>query len=370
MYYHFVTIKNNTFDFLDEISKKEFDSIQHYSKRINSFVNDNLKIEPINKKYDDISSKYDKLSEGFNTFDIRDFNTDISNYLSLFKKYVDNWETRLSREYGKKSFEFKSFKSAQSHVYDNYIEYRILYRLRNFDQHCGDIITKASAYLDDNDNKVIKLSMDRDHLLESFSEWKPEEIEYLKGEDIQIDFMPMFKIFNSCLIEIHTKVLRLYGTKQTFDSAFELLDISKKFNDKANLHVIRSNKKLSELNTNNENNLNYDIYRLNLLVCKQLLKDYIRGQSVRIIVVYFGSKPKKAINDIAIELDEENMLKIEQSRHVVFGDRRLLNASTCISFDSNEKGYIYSILVNEGIKLSLIDDVLQNIKKFLNVLIE
>ena len=64
-------------------------------------------------------------------------NRHLVNYLGSARLYLDNYELRLKRAYGKGSREVASFKSETAQSYDGSFAYRFLYRLRNYGQHFG-----------------------------------------------------------------------------------------------------------------------------------------------------------------------------------------------------------------------------------------
>jgi hypothetical protein len=122
------------------------------------------------------------------------------NNLTEFKKYLDNWETHLKRTFGKDSREAKLFKSAQNYEYDNHMEYRIFYRLRNYDQHCDNFVSRITGRILPNESHEYLVLADRDRLLKDFAEWKPDEIAYLQSCDKYFDIRPLLSVFQNCIM--------------------------------------------------------------------------------------------------------------------------------------------------------------------------
>lgn len=116
------------------------------------------------------------------------------NYLAAVKTFLDHTETRLSRRYGEESEEFKLFKSEIKNVFDNHFEYKFLYYLRNYAQHCGvpSGAVHTNSKGDENGNTVNTLSLlfDRDNLLSSFKDWRHAKKE-LSEMDEYFDVMPI-----------------------------------------------------------------------------------------------------------------------------------------------------------------------------------
>lgn len=59
----------------------------------------------------------------------------ISNFLSAASALRERGLTRLRSRYGKDSLETKKFKAAMTDAYDGWFAYRLLYNLRNYEQH-------------------------------------------------------------------------------------------------------------------------------------------------------------------------------------------------------------------------------------------
>ena len=74
--------------------------------------------------------EYDFKAEAF-----LDLNRCLINYVSSFKALVEHCEKKVAETFGKDSLQFASFKGMLSTLYDNNINYRLLYNLRNFSVH-------------------------------------------------------------------------------------------------------------------------------------------------------------------------------------------------------------------------------------------
>lgn len=59
------------------------------------------------------------------------------NYVFSYRTYIDHLETFLKRTFGDASNELTTFKKLTAELYDNHFEYRFIYKLRNYAQHCG-----------------------------------------------------------------------------------------------------------------------------------------------------------------------------------------------------------------------------------------
>ena len=134
MFCYYATTHENTINFEREAIAEEFDLLEPHISKISKMLVDKRRINIVSNAYRKVTDEFDKLMNGSKPpHDSEELIFSLTFYLAAFKKYLDNWETHLKRTFGKGSREVKLFKSAQSHEYDNHIEYRIFYRLRNHD---------------------------------------------------------------------------------------------------------------------------------------------------------------------------------------------------------------------------------------------
>ncbi len=98
----------------------------------------------------------------------------IVNWLTSFRLYLDYAETSLKRQFGGDSEQYMSFKQRTSDAYDNHVGYRFIYKFRNYVQHCGPPISSLSVSRpeEEHDNPFIKQTvaflLNRNDLLDSF----------------------------------------------------------------------------------------------------------------------------------------------------------------------------------------------------------
>jgi len=75
-----------------------------------------------------------------------EINRILLNYLSSFRMLIDHSERLIKKRFGKDSKDFLKFKKTLKNIYDNHFEYRFIYKLRNFCQHCGIPVTDLFIY--------------------------------------------------------------------------------------------------------------------------------------------------------------------------------------------------------------------------------
>lgn len=66
-----------------------------------------------------------------------DVNRHFLNFLSAVRQLLDHTEMRLKREYAGNPEVYEAFRKRASKAFDRVFAYRMLYKLRNYSQHCG-----------------------------------------------------------------------------------------------------------------------------------------------------------------------------------------------------------------------------------------
>lgn len=96
------------------------------------------------------------------------------NYVFSFRTYIDHLETFLKRTFGDTSNEVIAFKKLTAELYDNHFEYRFIYKLRNYAQHCGlpiDVFNINPSIYEGVYDVKINIEFDPDLLLVKFHAW-------------------------------------------------------------------------------------------------------------------------------------------------------------------------------------------------------
>lgn len=154
------------------------------------------------------------LMDGPDLTNVRmDMNRTMLNFLSMVKTFSDHVETYLKRNYGETSSPAKTFKAAQSAVYDKSPSYRIMYQLRNYAQHCGLPIQSISfssqstqMYGTIYTDKFLALC-DRDHLLLSF-DWKKVRPD-VEQQEKHFDIIPHVFEYMQNLFDIYEALTQI-----------------------------------------------------------------------------------------------------------------------------------------------------------------
>jgi hypothetical protein len=157
--------------------------------------------------WDELTHTYAALppAKQLNFWEIsHDATTNIFGILAAMRRYLDHTQAYLSRS-GQQD-EVEAFKAACSKEYDAHFAYRLVYRLRNFEQHISSAVTiHSEASLSDEDPKVtrplLSVRLDRDRLLHDFDGWSTVKSE-LETQVPTIDVEPILRQVEECLYRI------------------------------------------------------------------------------------------------------------------------------------------------------------------------
>lgn len=195
---------NQEISFNGNITSEEFEVIQSHSLNIHHHIMHQelfyiflMNYVEFNKYFEDVVNSFLER-KNFNLLDnnlpelkyiTRNANRFLFNYLSSARTYLDHTEKYLKNKYGNDSFHFKEFKKFTNQLYDNFFDYRFIYKLRNYAQHCGLPINTITFSVD---KDILKRKINvtplfvKSILKKSYKEWgqklnedfafQPEEI--------------------------------------------------------------------------------------------------------------------------------------------------------------------------------------------------
>jgi hypothetical protein len=188
---------NKQLSILKELSDKEEIRIKSATKRLNELLIVNDSFSNL-----DITFKEYEFCCIFCLDDDKKIVIAINNYLGHYKCFVDGWETYLKRN--KNEILLKEYKEALSAIYDQNFEYRFIYNLRNYTQHCGKPISSCSQSV----NNEFELIMDRDiFLAEHTGIQGPFKKELQRSGDPKLDVDKAIRRVHELLIELQNKLL-------------------------------------------------------------------------------------------------------------------------------------------------------------------
>ena len=313
MHYYYVTTLDNTITYEREATAEEYDSLSPHIAKVSRMLMDKRRIDIVTNAHKKVMLEFGRLENGEKTpYQSDELVFSLTYYLAAFKKYLDNWETHLKRTYGKSSEEFKLFKLAQNKEYDNHMEYRIFYRLRNYDQHCGNLVSKIIAkVLPDGSSQYLVLA-DRNRLLHDFDEWKPEEITYLSSCEDYFDIRPLIQVFHRCIDRIHDEIMQIHFSTDFYISCATIIAVAKEFDNEDNVQIIRNEDEINwaDLDIAGKSlNLTY----LQVPICKKILEIHFINNRKWIKVLYHGVSLKKSFANFGYEIDFQKASEISHA---------------------------------------------------------
>ncbi|EIJ36999.1 hypothetical protein [Thiothrix nivea] len=168
-------------------------NIQEFLESIVHYASEFLNREDMNEE------KFDLIS--------LNFSRQLLNILSMFRSLLDHSEFSISREFGKDSDQLKKWKNIQSKYYDEYFEYRLFYKLRNYCQHIG-MPPLSISFTSSREEEGISFRLDikRDELLKEKTVWNKQLIHDLNSADDKISIIDSLNIWSECFRGI-SKVL-------------------------------------------------------------------------------------------------------------------------------------------------------------------
>ena len=134
--------------------------------------------------------------------------------LSMIRFYLDATETKIKREFRTKEGGVSAdFKTAQSKEYDGVFEYRFVYKLRNYAQHCNfplsDIqFNERLSPVTGEKESEFKAYFDRQKLLQEYNGWGSVIKENLKRGPERLEVMEVLQIVMSSMQSIEEAKMR------------------------------------------------------------------------------------------------------------------------------------------------------------------
>lgn len=217
--YFLGTIDRNFINDQIEISRQNYDFSYQVLKDFIDLINDEKLFRVVELNYEELKSKISyytsKVKENPNagltdsdTIFI-DINRHLLNLLSTIRTFLDHKETTLKRKFGKESDEFLRFEKETNIAFDNNFEYRFIYKLRNYAQHCGlpagPPETKSYMNTKSEVQNDFNIYFDRNKLLSDF-DWGIKVKNDLALQPEKFNILPVIDKVHELLNSINTKI--------------------------------------------------------------------------------------------------------------------------------------------------------------------
>jgi len=220
-----VNISNNReYVVLRGVYKEESETISRLISNIVKFEKHNLEIKQTLQVFEEVKVSI-KGKENNRIIRV------IKESLSFFRTFLNYWETYLTREFGKESEQFKTFKIETSKQFHNSFAYRFFIGLGNYIQHINFPSISIKSWINQNGLVEYSLIANSNELLRSFS-WKSSVKNDLNRINGNFDILPLFKDVADSLIIIHNVTINKLDVLSVLRDCQELLLYKKeKIND-------------------------------------------------------------------------------------------------------------------------------------------
>lgn len=316
MYYYILSFANKKMEVLRKSDKDEYDKVTELTHKVNSLISDMGKINDINNAYQTLQKTVAQYGERGQIVSGGDINACLSGYLFRVRKYLDNWEAHIKRNYDEASGFLKRFKDAAAHEYDSCMEYRIMYQLRNFDQHCDSIVSSIGAGLNEKGEKTVEVKLSKQKLLTEYSKWKAKEKEDLASLGEEIDAIQFLEKYHECILRIHQTLCEHHMSPELYNDCEQLIKCANEFGDKRNsLHFAVQETELDlEFWKQPTQKLSMTLWCVR--ECHSVLLEHIKGNYPTVRVLCCGKLYKERLRDAAIEVKYDLLYSIGQHAYI------------------------------------------------------
>lgn len=365
MYRYFVELSEKGISILKQISEEDYQDILPHVKKISNLEVDMKRINIVENAYNELISAYDiMVRDEQNLNEEILINYKLSAYLSAFKKFTDNWQTHITRTFGKDSDELKMFKTATAKQYDNHMAYKIMYRLRNYDQHCYGIISKITKSLGDNGERQCFILSNRDELLTSFDDWKSEEIEFLKNQEEYFEIFPLIKEFQQCIMEIQNDLLKVHMNKELYESCLKVLKMVNSFENENYINIASTEQEINlEFYKMPQKTLNFTY--MNVPLCKLLIVQLLKANKRVFEIICYGTDISPRLQDVAEEQQSFEQVLCTQIINDISNNATFIK---CYEKRNVFNSEIYAILINSYCSKNEAENIMNEFSEYINAL--
>jgi hypothetical protein len=213
-------ISDNTVDMRVALTEEEFQTYRLSAAKIGA-LSSQFTFDLANRNYCDLKNLLQYLGiviglgRAIGSVDTKRITepvmSQIVNWLTSVRLYLDHTETHLKRRYGDQSAEWKAFSESCSEAFDNHLGYRFVYKFRNYVQHCGLPLSSVTVKKPERPRSPQHLQeasflLHRDALLTAYDEWGPVKKD-LQGMAERFEVAPLLDEAMECLKRIEYRRL-------------------------------------------------------------------------------------------------------------------------------------------------------------------
>lgn len=222
MYYYIASYINSAISIHRESNEEEYKAVCELQSPLQKVDKHKRRFDSVRRAYERIVKIGDSLMGHSDDYDIEDFGNAISDYMFSFRKFLDTWETHIKRTCGEDSDLYRIFKKSTAKAYDNHDEYKIVYQLRNADQHVDQVVDLISIGMNSDGTPYIKANADCARLMQIYSKWKAPEKAHLQQHQ-SIDLFAYIKVAHTCIMQIELDLVNYFMSEELYDSCCKML---------------------------------------------------------------------------------------------------------------------------------------------------
>lgn len=349
------------------MSIEHFVKIKRLTNRVNEFLTDYKKIDSVIKEYDNLQGTVTSFLNDSSLLK-EDITYHLSNYLFRVRKYLDNWETHINRKYGKTSSFMNKFKDATSNEYDNHMEYRIMYQLRNFDQHCDSIVSSINIGLNQNSDKCLKVALSRDRLLNEYKKWKEIEKIDLRSLDNEIDALALVNEYHKCVLRIHKNILKYHMVRELYMDCAELLKYGNEYKEKREKLYFVVQEKVIDKSFWQQSTKSLNFKSWCVPQCYEILLQHIKQNMQLAKVLYCGKQYELLLKDAAIKVDNHVLISLSHNTFTQEkSGKKYIIGYVHVEFDN---GMGWAILVDERLGEKEVRNITKDMESYVTAILK
>ncbi|WP_143175298.1 hypothetical protein [Cryptosporangium aurantiacum] len=213
--------------------------------------------------------------------------------------FLDHHETDFKRTYGKDSSEFARLKAAEAREYDAWPAYGIIYKLRDYNLHCGfpldHIKMESTQDPSSEEATTVQFHLDRDELLATF-DWKSKVTADLRALPRHFTIEPLIRDTIACFRRIYREV-KTVQIEHAIQSSPEIIEAAERADSTGAPCLVEVEKTSSGIITNLKHHLLPVDFALRL-------RDQIRADEISDLFPELANDAVDPLADAEQEVDD------------------------------------------------------------------
>lgn len=365
MYYYVASYINSQISIHRESNEDEYNALCKLQKPLQEVEKHKKRFDSVSRAYDRITKIGDSLLGYSKDFDVEDFGNAISDYMFSFRKFLDTWETYIKRTFGEDSDLYRVFKKSTATAYEDHDEYKIVYQLRNADQHVDKVVDVISIGTNNDGTRYIQANANCSRLMKIYSKWKAVEKAHLQQHQ-SIDLFAYIKVAHACIIQIELDLVNYFMSEELYDSCCNILVKANEFfdNRKGIAFLCQEEEMTKEFWSRPSKILNNHFWMIP--ECIGMLETFLRNNIHVATILYHGKNYSLPLANVATELSWEQIERMQPGNKIVISGTPYLCYAVILDFLNQTK---LVLAVNAAIPIREHENRCLRIKKYTNALL-